>query len=101
MTVTELLTEISVRGVRLRRNGNELILLGSHETLDSSLVSELRNHKAALFDLIDGDSEMCWSPPPAITPEMLPLVQLTQEEIDRITGEVPGGVANVQDIYPL
>lgn len=36
-----------------------------------------------------------------ITPQMLSLIEMTPEEIERIVQRVPGGAQNIHDIYPL
>src|SRR5262249_34713401 len=93
--------ELGSRGVQLRRSGQELVVLGKGDKLDASLVDGLRTHKATLLDMIGIDADLWWSPSTKITPEMLPLVQLSVEEIERVVSGVPGGAANIQDIYPL
>ncbi|MFJ5219342.1 amino acid adenylation domain-containing protein [Streptomyces sp. NPDC088354] len=98
--------------------------LGGHSLLAVLLVERLRERGAvadvrtlfgnptvqALAGAIEGDSGgMAVVVPPSlipdratmITPEMLPLVSLSQEQIDRVAGSVPGGMSNIQDIYPL
>jgi amino acid adenylation domain-containing protein len=83
---------------RMRRQGFQL---GVREIFATSTLAQL----AATIDTAASPVEV----PPnlirfgseAITPEMLPLVELTQDEIDGIVAAVPGGTANVQDIYPL
>jgi amino acid adenylation domain-containing protein len=99
MTLEAALARIDAAGIRLRNRGGELGVAGSREQLDPELLAALRAHKAELLDRM-GDGGEWWTPPP-IRPEMLPLVSLTQAEIDAIVAAVPGGAANVQDIYPL
>ncbi|SEC23068.1 amino acid adenylation domain-containing protein [Tenacibaculum sp. MAR_2009_124] len=36
-----------------------------------------------------------------ITPIMVPLLNFEQEDINKIVSSIPGGVSNIQDIYPL
>ncbi|WP_408029776.1 AMP-binding protein, partial [Tenacibaculum xiamenense] len=36
-----------------------------------------------------------------IVPAMVPLLDFSQEDIDTVVSKVPGGVSNIQDIYPL
>ncbi|WP_031086199.1 non-ribosomal peptide synthetase [Streptomyces sp. NRRL WC-3549] len=36
-----------------------------------------------------------------LTPDLLPLIDLTQEQIDTVVAAVPGGASAIQDAYPL
>jgi aryl carrier-like protein len=109
--------------LRIERVGrhDNFFELGGHSLLGMSLIESLRKQGwrlevRALFSAptlmqlakeVVGDTAVVVPEHriPAdcerITPQMLPLVVLEQEEIDRLVERVPGGVHNVQDIYPL
>jgi len=62
--------------------------------LAGTLTSAATAHCEIPASMIPLDCEM-------ITPQMLSLVELEPEHIQRIVQSVPGGAANIQDIYPL
>ncbi|MCH7345987.1 condensation domain-containing protein, partial [Pelomonas sp. CA6] len=115
MTTMELLRSLNTRGVALSLKGEELSVKAEDGVLDDpELLALLRQNKAALIAAlkagalsVQGDGQVVVPPvaipdgATAITPQMLPLVSLTQDQIDALVALIPGGAANVQDIYPL
>ena len=106
---------------RIGRHDN-FFELGGHSLLAVTLIERMRRNGlqadvralfttptlAALAATLGGETDLVEVPPnrippqcEAITPEMLPLVELTAAEIEHLVSGVPGGAANVQDIYPL
>ncbi|WP_153070789.1 non-ribosomal peptide synthetase, partial [Pseudomonas syringae] len=95
--------------------------LGGHSLLAVKLIERMRQQNmsadvrvlfsqptlVALAAAVGGGTEVVVPANPIepgcrkITPDMLPLVDLNQDAIDRIVTTVPSGTANVQDIYAL
>ncbi|KAG0204168.1 hypothetical protein BGX28_003783 [Mortierella sp. GBA30] len=105
---------------RVSRHDN-FFALGGHSLLAIQMISRLRClgyslSVRAIFDKPSlsilaqsvGQFHETITPPnlitpgtERITPDLLPLIDLTQSEIDTIVNQIPGGIANIQDIYAL
>ncbi|MDE9478575.1 amino acid adenylation domain-containing protein [Xenorhabdus bovienii] len=108
-------------GIEQISRHDNFFALGGHSLLAMRMIEHLRHQGLTLAasDLFQwpvlselaktlGQHRAIEIPPNVITPatqqltpEMLPLAELTPADIDHIVGQVPGGVANIQDIYAL
>ena len=82
---------------RLRRQGLSLAVRDLFRTpVLSVLASTLGQYDEVVVPPNLIKPETC-----RITPDLLPLIDLDQSDIDLIVSQVPGGAANIQDIYAL
>ena len=117
MNLEELMHALATDNISVWHEEDRLLVSSPSGSLPESLRASLREHKDELLkklrsgDLVSHSQEgHSQANVPAnrivpdgngIVPDMLPLITLSQADIGRIIDLVPGGVANIQDIYAL
>ncbi|MEE4753798.1 amino acid adenylation domain-containing protein [Pseudomonas alliivorans] len=115
MSINELLATLKANDIHLTVKDGQLVVQGNRRALtDKGLLDSLREHKPALIERLEqgdalttrrGTQTFPENAIPSgcthITPDMLTLVVLDQPAIDQLVQAIPGGAANIQDLYPL
>ncbi|MEQ1527955.1 MAG: amino acid adenylation domain-containing protein, partial [Methylococcales bacterium] len=100
MSLQEVITSMQEKNIVVRERGGELVVRAPEGVMDQELMAKLKAHKSDLLTALRNGVVM-EKIAPKITPDMLPLVSLTQDEINLIVDSVAEGAAGIQDIYPL
>jgi amino acid adenylation domain-containing protein len=117
MNIETLITMLATDNISVWHEEDRLLVSSPAGELSESIRSSIREHKDELLKKLraghliahSADENSKVHVPPntisptstGITPDMLPLIALTQADIGRIADQVPGGTANIQDIYAL
>ncbi len=94
LLIMQMITKLQQQGVEL----------SASQVFKSPLLKDLAlTLNTVSTEAILDDVHTEWIPAgtEAITPEMLPLIDISQSDIDLIVEHVADGIANIQDIYPL
>ncbi|WP_339065083.1 non-ribosomal peptide synthase/polyketide synthase [Teredinibacter turnerae] len=87
----------------ISRLQKERVRLDAHDIFKYPVLSELARciDESGLRPQDDVPENRIHSDCEKITPDMLPLVTLSAQELELIAENIPGGYKNIQDIYPL